>query len=152
MGVNSLPKTVTRQTNDCDLNRGPSVPESSTLTSHSRNTLVQVIKGHFLKYNILKPHSYTVQNLIKTLTTTWQLHEFWKFSELWENERHLSYFYTGTYIHTEKMYTYIIRQSSHRELYLKIIHWRRQQSSEHQLMHAHFWPTLGCWLTAIIPE
>ena len=33
MGVNSLPKTVTRQRRGCDLNAGPSVPEISTLTS-----------------------------------------------------------------------------------------------------------------------
>ena len=33
MGVNSLPKTVTRQRRGCDLNPGPSVPESSTLTT-----------------------------------------------------------------------------------------------------------------------
>ena len=33
MGVNSLPKTVTRQRRDCNLNRGPSAPESSTLTT-----------------------------------------------------------------------------------------------------------------------
>ena len=33
MGVNSLPKTVTRQRRDCELNLGPSVPESSTLTT-----------------------------------------------------------------------------------------------------------------------
>ena len=33
MGVNSLPKTVTRQCRDCDLNPGPSAPESSTLTT-----------------------------------------------------------------------------------------------------------------------
>ena len=32
-GVNSLPETVTRQRHDCDLNPGPSVPESSTLTT-----------------------------------------------------------------------------------------------------------------------
>ena len=31
--VNSLPKTVTRQHSSCDLNPGPSAPESSTLTS-----------------------------------------------------------------------------------------------------------------------
>jgi len=31
--VNSLPKTVTRQRRDCDLNPGSSVPESSTLTT-----------------------------------------------------------------------------------------------------------------------
>ena len=33
MGVNSLPKTVTRQRRGCDLDPGPSVPESSTLTT-----------------------------------------------------------------------------------------------------------------------
>jgi len=33
MGVNSLPKTVTPQRRDCDLNTGPSAPESSTLTT-----------------------------------------------------------------------------------------------------------------------
>jgi len=31
--VNSLPKTVTRQSSDCDLNPGPSAPESSMLTT-----------------------------------------------------------------------------------------------------------------------
>jgi len=31
--VNSLPKTVTRQRRDCDLNPGRSAPESSTLTT-----------------------------------------------------------------------------------------------------------------------
>ena len=33
MGVNSLPKTVTRQHRDCNLNPGPSALESSTLTT-----------------------------------------------------------------------------------------------------------------------
>jgi len=33
MGVNSLPETVTRQRRDCDLNPGPTAPESSTLTT-----------------------------------------------------------------------------------------------------------------------
>jgi len=33
MGVNSLPKTVTRQRRGYDLNPGPSAPESSTLTT-----------------------------------------------------------------------------------------------------------------------
>jgi len=31
--VNSLPKTVTLQRRDCDLNLGPFAPESSTLTT-----------------------------------------------------------------------------------------------------------------------
>jgi len=42
MGVNNLPKTVTRQRRGCDLNQGPSAPESSTLTtrlpSHPSNS------------------------------------------------------------------------------------------------------------------
>jgi len=33
MGVNSLPKTVARPRRGCDLNPGPSAPESSTLTT-----------------------------------------------------------------------------------------------------------------------
>jgi len=33
MGVNSLPKTATRQRCGCDLNPGPTAPESSTLTT-----------------------------------------------------------------------------------------------------------------------
>jgi len=37
MGVNSLPKTVTRQRRGCDLNPGPSAPESSTLTTRLPN-------------------------------------------------------------------------------------------------------------------
>jgi len=44
MGVNILPKTVTRQRRDCDLNPGRSAPESSTLTtrlpSHPSNSSV----------------------------------------------------------------------------------------------------------------
>ena len=31
--MSSLPKTVTRQRRDCELNPGPSAPESSTLTT-----------------------------------------------------------------------------------------------------------------------
>ena len=33
MGVNSLPKTANQQRRGCDLNPGPSAPESSTLTT-----------------------------------------------------------------------------------------------------------------------
>jgi len=33
MGANSFPETDTRQRRDCDLNPGPSAPESSTLTT-----------------------------------------------------------------------------------------------------------------------
>ena len=46
MGVNSLPKTATRRRRDCDLNPGPSAPESSTLTTRlpNRNDL-PIIRG-----------------------------------------------------------------------------------------------------------
>jgi len=41
MGVNSLPKTVTRQHRDCDLNPNPTAPESSMLHSATeRSSLV----------------------------------------------------------------------------------------------------------------
>jgi len=43
MGVNNLPRTVIRQRRGCDLNPGPTAPESSTLTarlpSHPRNRI-----------------------------------------------------------------------------------------------------------------
>ena len=49
MGVNSLPKTVTQQRRGCDLNPGPTVPESSMLTtripSHSRCRWLRRVVG-----------------------------------------------------------------------------------------------------------
>jgi len=49
MGVNSLPKTVTRQRRGCDLNPGPSAPESSTLTtrlpSHPSANSARILLG-----------------------------------------------------------------------------------------------------------
>ena len=46
MGVNSLPKTVTRQRRGCDLNPGPSAPESSALTtrlpSHPQHMMSEI--------------------------------------------------------------------------------------------------------------
>ena len=51
MGVNSLPKTVTRQSRDCDLNRGPSAPESSTLTTQlPSHPLVVVVVAYCDEY------------------------------------------------------------------------------------------------------
>jgi len=38
-GVNNLPKTVTRQRHGCDLNPGPSAPDSSMLTTRLRSHL-----------------------------------------------------------------------------------------------------------------
>ena len=46
MGVNSLPETVTRQHRDCDLNPGPSAPESSTLTT--RLPLILVLQKNLI--------------------------------------------------------------------------------------------------------
>ena len=40
MSVNSLPKTLTRQRRNCDLNPGPSAPESSTLTTRLPSHLI----------------------------------------------------------------------------------------------------------------
>jgi len=48
MGVNSMPKTVTRQRRGCDLNPGPTAPESSTLStrlpSHPAVNILNVIR------------------------------------------------------------------------------------------------------------
>ena len=43
--MNSLPKTVTRQRRDCDLNPGPSAPKSSRLTTR--------LPSHPVDYDIL---------------------------------------------------------------------------------------------------
>jgi len=43
MGVNSLPKTVTRQRSGCDLNPCPSAPESSTLTTRLPSHPVSIL-------------------------------------------------------------------------------------------------------------
>jgi len=45
MGVNSLPRTVTRQRRDCDLNPGPSAPESNTLTTRLPSHPTSVVKS-----------------------------------------------------------------------------------------------------------
>ena len=44
MGVNNLPKTASRQRRGCDLNPGPTAPESSTLTTR----LATVIRSSLL--------------------------------------------------------------------------------------------------------
>ena len=51
MGVNSLPKTVTRQRRDCDLNPGPSSPEFSTLTTRlPSHPIVPIIETKYAQY------------------------------------------------------------------------------------------------------
>jgi len=50
MGVNSLLKSVTRQRRGCDLNPGPSAPESSTLPLDYRRTVQTLIdESHVIK-------------------------------------------------------------------------------------------------------
>jgi len=44
MGVNSLPKTVTRQRRGCDLNLGPTAPVSSTLTTRLQGMFHPIVK------------------------------------------------------------------------------------------------------------
>jgi len=46
MGVNNLPRTVTRQRRDFDLNPGPSAPESSTLTTRLPSIVPIMDRGH----------------------------------------------------------------------------------------------------------
>ena len=65
MGVNSLPKTVTRQRRGCDLNPGPSAPESSMLTSRLQVRVEQFIITYF-KFL----HRSTYHNLLKSVTHT----------------------------------------------------------------------------------
>ena len=58
MGVNSLPKTVSRQRRDCDLKPGPSAPESSTLTtrlpSHPLSPMLYLVmsKSNYLPQSL----------------------------------------------------------------------------------------------------
>ena len=53
MGVNSLPKTVTRQRRDCDLKQGPSAPESSTLTTRLPSHLIPVYIALYSKLGFM---------------------------------------------------------------------------------------------------
>jgi len=55
LGVNSLPETVTRQRRDCNLNSGPSAPESSTLTTQLPSHLAWIND----KSNSSKKSAYT---------------------------------------------------------------------------------------------
>ena len=69
MGVNSLPKTDTRQRRGCDLNRGPSAPESSKLTTWLYTEVP------FLIYDTQKPtnfHSITLQCITCRCLSPWK--------------------------------------------------------------------------------
>ena len=50
MGVNSLPKTVTRQRRGRDLNPGPTAPESSMLTTRLLNHLFTCVVVAFTSF------------------------------------------------------------------------------------------------------
>jgi len=43
MGVSSLPNTVTRRHRNCNLNPGPSAPESSMLTTRLPSQVLQTV-------------------------------------------------------------------------------------------------------------
>jgi len=71
MGVNSLPKTVIQQRRGCDLNPGPTVPESSTLTtrlpshpeikdSNNKHGSVRMTRTQFSEFVILCFYSCSV--------------------------------------------------------------------------------------------
>ena len=45
--MNSLPKTVTRQRRGCDLNPGPTAPESSTLTTRLPSHPLPLYGAHY---------------------------------------------------------------------------------------------------------
>ena len=55
MGVNSLPKTVTRQRRGCDLNPGPYAPESSTLTTRLPSHLCSFVTKYFRSSCVAPP-------------------------------------------------------------------------------------------------
>ena len=47
--MNSLPKTVTRQRGGCDLNPGPTTPESSTLTTRLPSQNMSACRDYYFK-------------------------------------------------------------------------------------------------------
>jgi len=84
--VNSLPKTVTRQRRGCDLNPGPSVPESSTLTtrlpSHPNGRLPQIIRDYQRNHTNNNKYdcsylSFSCGNIVPTLLPS---HRKWQYS------------------------------------------------------------------------
>ena len=51
--MNSLPKTVTRQRRDCNLNPGPSAPESSMLTTRLPSHPLLCVKIAFCVVHVM---------------------------------------------------------------------------------------------------
>ena len=78
MGVNSLPKTVTRQRRGCNLNPGPSAPESSTLTTRLPSHPIQCNTDKLLIHVLDKVVSGWLQVSqfdLRRITTT--VHKHW---------------------------------------------------------------------------
>jgi len=65
--VNSLPRTVTRQRRDCDLNPGPSAPESSTLTTRLPQAPLDCITKRESYGTLLRP-DFQVRRHVKVDT------------------------------------------------------------------------------------
>jgi len=65
MGVNSLPKTVTRQRRGCDLNSGPSAPESSTLTTRLQSHRWRHLKDCSYRLSEVYFDIYVLSSLLK---------------------------------------------------------------------------------------
>jgi len=63
MDVNSLPKTVTRQRHGCNLNPGPSVPESSTLNTRLPSHLCLSYHGKLWAVHILYNARWVVERV-----------------------------------------------------------------------------------------
>ena len=61
MGVNSLPKTVTRQRRDCDLNPDPTAPESSTPTTRLASQRVWCETGTTRRLDVWSSSNFTRQ-------------------------------------------------------------------------------------------
>jgi len=142
--VNSLPKTVTRQRRDCDLNPGPSVPESSTLTTRLRATPSTVVR-------LNKNQKYTSNKYYSRDGLTW-----WK---SWRSPTMLlvsvtasSYTVrspTGSVIHTHTHVfemTYILCQVGRKTL-LSSVHIQRAGTStgpEKERPRWHLWQEGKC--------
>jgi len=65
MGVNSLPKTVTRQRRGCDLNPSPSAPESSTLTTRPPSHPVSNDTEQKFVESVLREKKFTVKSILE---------------------------------------------------------------------------------------
>ena len=72
MGVNSLPKTVTRQRRSCDLNPGPTEHESSTLTTRLPSQPQQGDPDPHIKHDSLHQPKSKLQRFIRLNTESRQ--------------------------------------------------------------------------------